>query len=141
VVAHLATQPTEAQKPSEAIEVPTVVCTAGWPSVAALTLLDQLLRADPLNRLHYSGDMDLKGLQIAAYLMERYPARCLPWHIDTPAYNLAMQADGILARENELQLLNTLPDSFSALVQTMQAQGKWAYQEGIVQLLLSDLMR
>ena len=52
-----------------------------------------------------------------------------------------MQADGIPARENELQLLNTLPDSFSALVQTIQAQGKWAYQEGMVQLLLSDLKR
>lgn len=139
VVAHLQTRSAGAQTLSKMIEVPTVVCTAGWPSVAALTLLDQLLRVDPLNRLHYSGDMDVKGLQIAAYLMERYPARCLPWHIDTTAYNLAMQADGIPARENELQILNTLPDSFSALVRAMQAQGKWAYQEGVVQLLLSDL--
>ena len=141
VVAHLQSQPDRAQIPKDAVEAPTVVCTAGWPSVAALTLLDQLLRADPLNRLHYSGDLDLKGLQIAAYLMERYPARCLPWHIDTTAYNLAMQADGILARENELQLLNTLPDSFSDLIKTIQRQGKWAYQEGMVQLLLSDLKR
>ena len=139
VVAHLQTRPE--QTSSKTGESPTVVCTAGWPSVAALTLLDQLLITNPLNRLYYSGDMDLKGLQIAAYLMERYPARCLPWHIDTIAYNLAMQADGILARENELQLLNTLPEVFSALVKAMQTQGKWAYQEGMVQLLISDLKR
>ncbi len=139
VVAHL--QARAARTSAETDEPPTVVCTAGWPSVAALTLLDQLLMTNSLNRLHYSGDMDLKGLQIAAYLMERYPARCLPWHIDTVAYNLAMQADGIRARENELQLLNTLPGVFHTLVKAIQTQGKWAYQEGIVQLLVSEFER
>ncbi len=139
VVAYLQARPDHTA--AETNELPTVVCTSGWPSVAALTLLDQLLTASPLNRLYYSGDMDLKGLQIAAYLMECYPMRCLPWHIDTEAYNLAMQDGGILARENELQLLNTLPGTFSALIKTIQAQGKWAYQEGIVQLLISDLKR
>jgi uncharacterized protein (TIGR02679 family) len=137
VVAHLQTG---ADKPGRAVtELPTVVCTSGWPSVAALTLLDQLLMANPTSCLHYSGDMDLKGLQIATYLMERYPARCLPWHIDAAAYKLAIQADGILARENELQLLNSLPTVFTTLIEAIQKQGKWAYQEGMVQLLLSDI--
>lgn len=141
VVAHLQARPLVDQMSLETLEAPTVVCTSGWPSVAALTLLDQLLIANPLNRLHYSGDMDLKGLQIAAYLIERYPTRCLLWHIDVAAYNLVMQADGILARENELQLLNTLPEAFNTLVKAIQTQGKWAYQEGMVQLLVADLKR
>ena len=118
---------------------PTIICTSGWPSVAALTLLDLLLSATPVNRLHYSGDFDVKGLQIAAYLMERYPGRCFPWHIDAEAYTLAMQADGIPARQRELEILAALPAAFSSLAKTMQAQGKWAYQEGIAQLLITDV--
>jgi len=118
---------------------PTIVCTAGWPSVAAVTLLDLLLAADANKRLYYSGDFDLKGLQIAAQLMERYPARCLPWHIDAAAYAIAMQADGISARENDLQQLSTLPAAFAALVEVIQAQGKWAYQEGITSILAEDV--
>lgn len=137
VVAHL--QFRASMDEGQPARPPTVVCTAGWPSVAALTLLDQLLAANPANCLHYSGDMDLKGLQIAAYLMERYPGRCLPWHIDEAAYNLAMQADGILARENELQLLSSLPAVFHVLVKAIQTKGKWAYQEGMVQQLLADI--
>lgn len=118
---------------------PTIICTSGWPSVAALTLLDLLLSATPVNCLHYSGDFDLKGLQIAAYLMEHYPGRCYPWHIDVEAYTLAIQADGIVAREHDLEMLNALPRVFAPLVETMQVQGKWAYQEGIVQLLMTDV--
>jgi len=118
---------------------PTIICTSGWPSVAALTLLDLLLSTTPVNRLHYSGDFDVKGLQIAAYLMERYPGRCFPWHIDAEAYTLAMKADGIPARQRELEILAALPAVFSSLVKTMQAQGKWAYQEGIAQLLITDV--
>ena len=118
---------------------PTIICTSGWPSVAALTLLDLLLSTTPNNRLHYSGDFDIKGLQIAAYLMEHYPGRCFPWHIDAEAYTLAIQADGIPARERELEMLTALPTVFTSLVRTMQEQGKWAYQEGIAQLLITDL--
>lgn len=120
--------------------LPTLICTSGWPSVAALTLLNLLLSSNSAHHLHYSGDFDLKGLQIAAYLLERYAERCSPWHIDTTGYQTALQADGIPARPGELQQLNTLPLIFMPLIETMQAQGKWAYQEGIAQLLINDLL-
>jgi uncharacterized protein (TIGR02679 family) len=120
---------------------PTIICTSGWPSVAALTLLDLLLSATPVNHLHYSGDFDVKGLQIAAYLMERYLGRCFPWHIDAEAYTLALQADGIPARERDLEMLDALPATFTSLVEKMQIQGKWAYQEGIAQLLIADVRK
>jgi len=133
VIANLQTSHT----PNNAL--PTLVCTSGWPSVAALTLLDLLLAASPTNRLHYSGDFDIKGLQIAAYLLERYPQRSQPWHIDPPAYIHAMQADGIVAQERDLQMLDTLPTVFAPLVEVMREQRKWAYQEGIVRLLIEDV--
>lgn len=118
---------------------PTLVCTSGWPSSAALTLLQQLLEESPDNRLYYSGDFDLKGLQIAAYLGARYPGRCHPWHFDPASYEIALKADGIEAHAIELSMLNALPEVFKSLVTSMQEKQRWAFQEGIVDLLVRDL--
>ncbi len=122
-------------------EVPTLVCTSGWPSMAALKLLDLLLAQSPETTLHYSGDFDLKGLQIAASLMARYPGRCQPWRFDPDSYTVALQAGGIPARTGELALLDALPDVFAPLVTIMQEQKQWAYQEGITSLLVADVRR
>src|SRR5712692_1753335 len=119
--------------------LPTLICTSGWPSVAALTLLDRLLAESPDSRLFYSGDLDLKGLQIAAFLLARYPGYCLPWRFDAGTYLLALQSDGVLARANELGILSTLPDVFAPLVAAMQEKKVWVYQEGITQLLVEDI--
>ena len=118
---------------------PTMVCTSGWPSVAALMLLDLLLVHSAKNALYYSGDFDVKGLQIAAYLMARYPERCHLWHFDTTAYTVALQHGGLSASANELAMLNALPTVFAELVSKMQEKGMWAYQEGITHLLAEDL--
>ncbi len=119
----------------------TLVCTSGWPSVAALTLLDLLLAASPNHRLHYSGDFDLKGLQIASALMARYPGRCHPWHFDAGSYEVALRSDGVPARTSELDMLNTLPQDFAPLVAMMQEKQVWAYQEGIAHLLIDDIRK
>ncbi len=125
--------------PGSATALPTLVCTSGWPSAAALALLDQLLEESPDNCLHYSGDFDLKGLQIAAYLAARYPGRCYPWRFDPATYELALKADGVEARASELNMLNALPEVFTSLVTRMQKKQKWAFQEGIVDLLVEDV--
>ncbi len=78
-------------------------------------------------------------LQIAAYLMARYPGRCHLWHFDSDAYAIALQHG--VASLNELAMLNTLPIVFTPLVSTMQERGTWAYQEGIIQLLTMDIER
>ncbi len=119
--------------------LPTVICTSGWPSVAALLLLDLLLAQSTDNMLYYSGDFDIKGLQIAAYLLARYPERCHLWRFDSNAYAVALQHGGVAASASELAMLDTLPPVFAALVSTMQEKGMWAYQEGITQLLATDV--
>jgi uncharacterized protein (TIGR02679 family) len=119
---------------------PTLICTAGWPSVAALTLLDLLLAASSNYSCSYSGDFDLKGLQIAAYLLSRYPDQCHPWHLDPHAYTAALQTGGIAASMSELNQLHTLPTSFVPLVASIQKQKKWAYQEGITHILLNSIL-
>ena len=126
--------------------VPSCVCTAGWPSRAALMLLDKLVAASPDNALYYSGDFDLKGLQIAAYLMARYPGRCHPWRFDPDSYTLALQSEPEIEavaahpQQSELDLLGTLPESFAPLIKKMQERKAWAYQEGIARLLAGDIL-
>ncbi len=88
--------------------------------MAALKLLDLLLVQSLDTTIHYSGDFDLKGLQIATSLMARYPGRCQPWHFDPGSYNVALQAGGIPARTGELALFQHLPDVFTSLATTMQ---------------------
>jgi uncharacterized protein (TIGR02679 family) len=122
-----------------ASSLPTLVCTSGWPSAATLRLLDQLLEESPDNCLYYSGDFDLKGLQIATYLAARYQGRCHPWHFDATSYEIALKADGIEAPAGELKMLSALPEVFKPLVKKMQEKQKWAFQEGIVELLVNDL--
>jgi uncharacterized protein (TIGR02679 family) len=117
---------------------PTLVCTAGWPSVAALTLLDMLLQSNASTKFLYSGDFDLKGLQIAAYFLTRYPKRCELWYLNSASYTIALQAGGLPASEQDLRQLDTLPGTFMPLVKQLQAQRVWAYQEGITSLLLED---
>ncbi len=121
------------------ISLPTIVCTSGWPSLAAQILLDLLVDQSTSTCLYYSGDFDLKGLQIAAHLMTRYPDHCHPWHFDPTSYLCSLQSDGVVAPPNELAMLNTLPNIFAPLVATMQEKAKWAYQEGITPLLLADV--
>ncbi len=119
--------------------LPTLVCSSGWPSAATLRLLDQLLEESPDNCLYYSGDFDLKGLQIATYLATRYVGRCHPWHFDGTSYQVALKTDGIEVRASELRMLNTFPETFKPLVTMIQEKQKWAFQEGIVELLVKDL--
>ena len=122
------------------VPLPTLICTAGWPSVAAMTLFDQLIAESADIQFRYSGDFDLKGLQIAAHLMARYPEHCFPWHFTPEAYAVALQSGGIPARPNDLNALNSLPDIFAPLIASMREQQKWAYQEGITQMLARDVM-
>ena len=120
-------------------KLPTLICTSGWPSVAALTLLDLLLKASPTHHLRYSGDFDARGLQIAAYLLARYPGRCQSWRFDCDTYSAVLQQGGIPAPAADLALLDTLPDSFAPLAALMKEKGMWAYQEGITHLLVDDI--
>ena len=118
---------------------PTLVCTSGWPSVAALTLLDLLLSASSTYTLCYSGDFDIRGLQIAAYMLARYTGRCHLWHFDCDTYSAVLRQGGIPAPAADLVLLDMLPEIFAPLVARMQEKGMWAYQEGITRFLIDDI--
>ena len=67
-------------------------------------------------------------------------SRSLPsWRFDPEAYELALQSEGLPARENDLVQLDTLPEVFAPLVAVMRKKKKWAYQEGIAYVLAQDI--
>jgi uncharacterized protein (TIGR02679 family) len=121
--------------------LPTLICTAGWPSVAAIRLLSLLIESSPDVQLHYSGDFDLQGLRIARYLLARYPQHCRLWCFDPDAYLTALHDRGAVLGGNEIAGLQNLPEIFSPLVSVMQRERKKAYHEGITERLLEDIYK
>ncbi len=69
---------------------PPLVCTAGWPNTAAVTLLRGLRAAGAT--LPYHGDFDGDGLRIAAYVIDRTGAT--PWRMSTADYLAAVTDQG-----------------------------------------------
>ncbi len=119
--------------------LPTLICTAGWPSVAAIRLLSLLIESSPDVQLHYSGDFDLQGLRIARYFLARYPQHCHLWCFDPDSYLTALHDRGAVLEKNEIARLQNLPNMFSPLVSVMQQERKKAYHEGITDRLLEDI--
>jgi uncharacterized protein (TIGR02679 family) len=116
-----------------------LICTAGWPSVAAIRLLSLLIESSPDVQLHYSGDFDLQGLRIARYLLARYPQHCHLWRFDPDSYLTALHDRGAVLGGNEMAGLQNLPEVFSPLASVIQRERKKAYHEGITERLLEDI--
>lgn len=119
---------------------PVVVCTAGWPSLAAWRLLDLLVAGRPNCVLHYSGDFDLGGLRIAAAVRGRQAERFRPWRMDPESYHTALRGESGAMSEGELRQLAALRSALPQLVEAMLATGRSAYQEAIESFLIGDLL-
>ncbi len=124
---------------NETKPLPTLICTAGWPSLAALRLLRLLTESSPQVVLHSSGDVDLQGLRIAAPLLARYPNHCRLWCFDPPAYRAALHQQSASLDEHERAGLQRLPEEFTWLSAAMRENGRKADQEGILPLLLQSI--
>jgi uncharacterized protein (TIGR02679 family) len=120
-------------------ELPTLVCTSGWPGVAVIRFLNLLTESSPDVQLYYSGDFDLQGLRIARYLLARYPRQCHLWRFDPQAYRVALHSQGVVLESDEMAALAKLPAAFSELVSVMQQERRRAFQEGITPLLMDDI--
>lgn len=77
-----------------------LVCTSGWPNVAVLTLLRQLVACGA--ELHHHADFDPSGLEIVRLLADRVGAR--PWRMTAADYLAA-------AAGSATTLVGTVPDT------------------------------
>ena len=143
-----------------------LICPSGQPSLAALRLLDELAGAGAV--IHYSGDFDVAGLQIAAALATRYADAFIPWRMGADDYEGALarrftEADGLrenadglrdAARRwvNRLPMLSVTeivrlsrttlswesPGSGTSLTDAMTRAGSKVFQEHLVDELCQD---
>lgn len=115
----------------------TLVCTRGFPSLAAIRLLDLVVRSG--GELRYSGDFDGNGLVIARLLLDRYGIQCRPWRMGPDDYEVAARYRGRPLSEGELRRIATMKESFPGLQSAMLEHRVSAYQEGLLKVLQNDL--
>jgi uncharacterized protein (TIGR02679 family) len=112
---------------------PPILCTGGWPTSAAWSLLE-VLRAAGATLVHH-GDFDWDGVRIATLLRERFGVR--PWRFDAESYRAGVEChpertralDGRPARE----------EADAALVVAMRETGLELHEEAVLEDLLDDL--
>jgi len=115
---------------------PTLVCTGGHLSLAALRLLDRLCGDGAVVR--YSGDFDARGLMIADALASRLGMAFEPWQLTTAAYSVALDARRSDRRIDPGSFARGPAQRFPELTSAIRAGGA-AYQEGLTASLLADL--
>lgn len=113
-----------------------LVCLHGQFKLASWALLDRLIASGAV--LHYSGDFDPEGLQIAQKLLCRYPGRVRLWRLTATDYAAARPAAPL--DERRLKKLAAVDHPVLApLAKHIAARRLAAYQEGILPLLAADL--
>lgn len=110
-----------------------VVCTDGMPAAAQRTLLNQLMHAGA--DLHYHGDFDWPGLQIANHVMRTWQAR--PWRMATSDYEAAVQSAPHLRRDLAETDIAAAWDP--QLAPAMYRHGLSIAEEAVADALIEDL--
>jgi uncharacterized protein (TIGR02679 family) len=119
--------------------LPTLICTSGWLSAAAMRLLDLLTSSSEIS-LYYSGDFDVNGLRIAAYLLARYQSSCHLWRYDPATYlSYAQRSGGLPLHTQEMKALTKLEPLLGEVVFALQQQGLKVFQEAITHFLIEDI--
>lgn len=124
---------------------PPLVCSSGQFSLAVLALCDRLVSAGC--QLHYSGDFDPEGFQMAVRLWRRYGAGNVAfWRYTVEDYVSAAQDIHIEEwRWNNLRKLvvedenQELPTDLVKTIQTALQQQKPVYQESLLDKLYNDM--
>jgi uncharacterized protein (TIGR02679 family) len=108
-----------------------LVCTSGWPRVAALRLLRALSAGGA--PLRYHGDFDWHGVRIASAMVARVETTL--WRYSASDYRAA-EAGPPLDCEPPFQ---DLPEDLLAVVTAMRARGVSVAEEQVLDELVGDL--
>lgn len=118
---------------------PPLVCTNGQVNLAALVLLDLLIK-DSGTRLYYSGDFDPEGILIADKLKCRYGVRLHLWRYTELDYRKTISGQKISAPRLK-QLGKLKNEELIGLGEVMNREGYAGYQELLVEELWKDVVQ
>lgn len=121
------------------LPMPALVCTSGQASAAAYLFIKKSLDAgNECQRLYYSGDFDLAGLQMAVGLEQRFPRAFHAWCMNSEVYN-RLSEKGPPFSEEERRQLNRMEVSWDANLGVVMAEkGIKCFHEAVIPMLLSD---
>lgn len=121
--------------------LPILVCVNGQPSVAVIRMLELLCAGDTRYPLYYSGDLDVKGLEITQGLEQRFKPDFHPWRMDKEQYQRYSKR-GIPLTESERDRIRlTVYPWDNQLSLEMAKTGIKLYQELWVEELTADWKR
>ncbi|RXZ82047.1 DUF2399 domain-containing protein [Paenibacillaceae bacterium] len=120
-----------------------LLCTSGPASAAALRLLDRYMDEGLVRgKLHYSGDFDIKGIEIGNVLASRYASHFVPWHFDSSSYvdgcKQANQECVSFSEDECVRLGKTQAIWDETLCRTMGINGIKLFQEQLILQLIKD---
>ncbi|HHU31878.1 MAG: TIGR02679 family protein [Zhaonellaceae bacterium] len=118
--------------------LPPLICTNGQFKLAALLLLDRLLKNNII--AYYSGDFDPEGLLMAQRLVSRYPANVRLWHYTEEDY-IKAQSEVVLSKSRLNKLMNLELEELRAVKDLMEKTKKAGYQEKLIKDLLEDIWK
>ncbi|MGV9567364.1 DUF2399 domain-containing protein [Streptomyces sp. NPDC003480] len=114
-------------------DCPPLACTSGWPNSAAIHLLRLL--ADHGADLRYHGDSDGEGIRIAAYVLDKTPAR--PWRMTAADYRAAVALNPHGPQPGRLTEAPWDPE----LAKSMTEHERAVVEELVAAVLLEELAR
>jgi uncharacterized protein (TIGR02679 family) len=121
---------------------PILVCSSGPASAAALRLFQRMIeRSEHSFPIYYSGDYDVKGLEMGAVLANRFPAQFSPWRFDATTYlePVLNCPNGPEFSQTELNRLIQYKVPWNVeLTLTMNKKGHKVFQETLMPLLIRD---
>lgn len=118
-----------------------LLCTSGPASAAALRLLDRYVQEGLLeDKVYYSGDYDLKGLDMANVLAERYSSHFHPWRYDAETYQQYVNKfpGPELTEEECVRLKRKSWIWCEEVCEKMVLSGRKLYQEAFLPVLAND---
>lgn len=118
--------------------LPILICLNGQPSAATIRFIDRCLETNDHRdlRLHYSGDFDVKGLEIAQGLDRRYRKHFVSWRMSSSNYERHTECGVSLSDTEKEKLQKMMVDWDDRLCSKMFLLGVKIHQEVFVEELV-----
>ncbi|MCV4234493.1 TIGR02679 family protein [Virgibacillus sp. LDC1] len=120
----------------DAVPDAPLICTHGQFKLAGLQLMDLLAKAG--HTLCYSGDFDPEGLAMAVRFKERYGVQARLWRMTEADYYASTPVVELGDRVSKL--ISILDSELGEVAHALGETARIGYQEGILPLLVRDLL-
>lgn len=113
-----------------------IICSSGQFTYAVWQLLRKLSENNVT--LYYSGDLDPEGLLMAQKLIEVFPEHAQTIGMSLESYQMGQKLSPLLPQQlKQLQKINH--EKLKPIAEQMKISHKKAYQEGYIELILSEI--